>query len=296
MQMSKQVGRVSYEPSALPGGESPREDPRRGYRSFPDHIEGDKLRTRPESFADHYSQARQFYLSQTDIEQTHIVKALTFELSKCESKAVRGRMLGQLANIDVGLTQRVADGLAWRDPIRPAATSKRTRTDLPTSPTLSIVKKGPPPFETRVVGVMVTDGADATALRALRSAVKAAGGDVKIVAPKVGGVTASDGSIVEADYQLAGGPSVLFDAVALVISPAGAAMLANEAPAVGWVQDAFSHVKVIGFVDAAMPLMTKAGIKPDAGVVAIGGGAQDFIAAAKRGRVWGREAVVRRFA
>ena len=296
MQMSKEPGRVSYEPSGLPGGETPREDPRRGFRTFPERVEGDKLRTRPESFADHYSQARQFYISQADIEQTHIVKALTFELSKCDNKGVRARMLGQLSNIDAVLTQRVADGLAWRDPIKAAPSSKRTRTDLPSASTLSIVKKGPPPFETRVVGVMVSDGTDAGALRALRSAVKAAGADLKIVAPKIGGVTLSDGAVVEADYQLAGGPSVLFDSVAVLVSAPGAAMLVDEAPAVAWVQDAFSHCKVIGFVASANPLLAKAGVKPDAGIVAINGDAGPLIAAARKGRIWSREPSVRKTA
>jgi catalase len=44
-------------------------------------------------------------------------------------------------------------------------------------------------------------------------AVTAAGANLKIVAPKIGGAVASDGTIIEADFQLAGGSSVLFDAV-----------------------------------------------------------------------------------
>ena len=47
---------------ATPRG--PREDPERGFRSFPAEEAGRKRRLRPESFADHYSQARQFFLSQ----------------------------------------------------------------------------------------------------------------------------------------------------------------------------------------------------------------------------------------
>ncbi len=295
MQMSKQVGRVSYEPSALPGGEAPREDAKRGFRSFAEHEEGDKLRVRSPTFADHYSQARQFFLSQTPIEQTHIVKALTFELSKVEAEAVRGRVLGQLVNIDSGLAQRVADGLAWRDPIRPASNTKRTRTDLAASPTLSILRKAKSTFETRVVGIMVSDGADAGTLNGLRSAVASAGGVVKIVAPKIGGVMVSDGSVVKADYQLAGGPSVLFDAVAVVITPQAAALLSSEAPAVGWVQDAFSHLKVIGFSPGASALIQQAGVKSDAGVVPLSNPVA-FVAAASRGRIWDREPTVRQFA
>lgn len=44
--------------------------------------EGDKLRIRGELFADHYSQARLFWKSQTPSEQAHIASSFVFELSK----------------------------------------------------------------------------------------------------------------------------------------------------------------------------------------------------------------------
>ena len=42
----------------------------------------------PNLFADHYSQARQFYKSQTPLEQNHLANALVFELSKVETPAI----------------------------------------------------------------------------------------------------------------------------------------------------------------------------------------------------------------
>src|SRR5476649_2827171 len=88
-------GRVSYEPNSLdPSG--PREDPAHGFRSFApqpgDSETGEKLRIRPDSFADHYSQARQFYRSMTAPEQRHIQNAFSFEFSKVESPVIRQRM------------------------------------------------------------------------------------------------------------------------------------------------------------------------------------------------------------
>ena len=81
-------GRVSYEPNSLdPSG--PRENPERGFRTFAaqegEGETGQKLRVRPESFADHYSQARQFYRSMSAPEQRHIQSAFAFELSKVEA-------------------------------------------------------------------------------------------------------------------------------------------------------------------------------------------------------------------
>ncbi len=253
------------------------------------------MRARAASFSDHYSQARQFFLSQTKPEQDHVIAALTFELSKVETKAVRSRMLGQLANIDGRVAQRVADGLGSREPIRPAPTNKAARTNLPPSPALSILAKAKPTLEGRMIGCLIADGADAGVINALRSAAGRAGAQFKIVAPKVEGAPSSTGTLIAADYQLGGGPSVLFDAVAVVAGAAGAAALMKEAAAVAFVHDAFAHLKVIGYSSDCAGLLQQAGAKPtDAGVVAVdAGGAARLVDAAKAGRIWTREPQVR---
>ena len=110
MQFQVPVGRVSHSPSSLEANTA-REDFQLGFTSTKESVEGDKLRVRPELFADHFSQARQFFFSQTEPEQNHIVAAFIFELSKIETIAVRERMVGQLANVDMGVARRVANGL-----------------------------------------------------------------------------------------------------------------------------------------------------------------------------------------
>jgi catalase len=97
---------------------------------------------------------------------------------------------------------------------------------------------------------------------------------------------------MEADFQLAGGPSVLFDAVAVVLSDEGCAQLLKEAAAVQFVMDAFGHLKAIGHTPAAQPLLDKAGVEPDDGVSDLG---KAFIKAAAT-RVWAREPKVRTLA
>jgi hypothetical protein len=93
MAMMNPAGLVNCEPNSWdPPG--PREDSAAGFRTYPDgqgDEAGPKRRLRPESFADHYSQARQFFSSQTDVEQRHIIDAFTFELSKCGGSASRAR-------------------------------------------------------------------------------------------------------------------------------------------------------------------------------------------------------------
>ncbi len=194
MQMFKQKGRVSYSPSSLEM-DTPREDPKHGFTSFPAPEQGDKMRVRPESFADHFSQALQFFNSQTKTEQNHIISAFIFELSKVDTKAIRERMLGQLANVDETIAQRVADGLGVVGPIKKIATTVPARTDLAPSAALSVLKKMKPGLETKVIGCLVADGTDAAEVMALSKAAAKAGAKVQIVAPKIGGAVTADGQV-----------------------------------------------------------------------------------------------------
>ena len=131
-------------------------------------------------------------------------------------------------------------------------------------------------------------------MEAIRKAALKAGATVKIVAPKVGGAKASDGSMLAADGQLAGTPSVMFDAVAVVLSTAGAQALFDEAAAIDFVRDAFGHLKAIALDEGGQALFDKAGCAADAGVVEASDTAA-FIAAGKT-RQWDRERSVRTLA
>jgi len=294
MQTMVHPERVTYTPSLLdPTG--PRENPAKGFKSYPAPVEGPKVRERSATFADHYSQARLFFESQTEPEQNHIVAALVFELSKVEAPIVRAAMLGHLVNVRQDLGERVANGLGHDEPITPAATTVQARTDLAPSPKLSILKTATPTLEGRMIGCLVTDGADAKLVAAIDKAATAMKAVIKIVAPKLGGVTLSDGSKIAADHQLAGGPSVLFDTVVLALSEGGTTALLGEAAAITWVHDAFAHLKVIGHTKAAQPLLDAAGVVPDAGVVTLAKAteASSYIDTAANGRIWNREASVR---
>lgn len=292
MQTRVHPQRVTYTPSLIdPSG--PRESHDEGFRSFPTPIDGTKVRQRPESFADHYSQARQFFLSQTVPEQDHLVAALVFELSKVETDIVRSTMLGHLATIEAELGDRVAAGLGHRGEIDAATPAVPVRDDLEIAPSLSMLARGVPPLKGRRIGLLATDGANADAVAALFSVVADVDAQVMVVCPTIGGVTLDDGSLLMADFQLAGGPSVLFDAVVVLASAAGAVALAGEAAAIAWVQDAYAHLKVIGYNPPAADLLAIANVKDDVGVVQMASDADMFIAAASNGRVWEREAAVR---
>ncbi|MBC8035794.1 MAG: catalase [Rhizobiales bacterium] len=295
MAMRNPVGRANYQPNSW--GEGPRESPERGFRSFAEAEEGPKVRLRAESFADHYSQARQFVISQTPPEQNHIAGALVFELSKVKTPVIRERMVAHLMNIDKDLALKVGHGLGLRDMPKPADAAVPTRQDLDPSPALSIIKRGPKRFEGRKLGILVTDGSDAGMVKALKAAVKKAGATCEIIAPRVGGAKADDGSWIEADQVIEGGPSVLYDAVALL--PAKDAMIAllQKPAARDFVADAFAHCKFIGYADAAKPLLEKAGIANslDEGVIALNAtkDVAGFIGSLGKLRIWEREPEVK---
>jgi catalase len=293
MALRNPKGRVNYEPNSWgPEVGGPREDPVRGMQSFAEAAEGPKARLRPESFADHYSQARLFYISQLPIEQKHLADALVFELSKCERPDIRVRMVSHLLNIDEGLAAKVADGLGESLP-PPAKAARPTRKDLPPSPALSIVANGPQSLAGRKLGILVTDGTDAAMFAAVTEAATAGGAIYEVVAPKIGGVTLSDGQALAARHKIDGGPSVLFDAVAVIPSADGSQLLAKDAPALDFVGDAFAHCKFIGFTDGAMALLAAAGIadKLDEGCIKLTAPADaaDFIGSCAPLRVWERE-------
>ena len=291
MQMASQKGRVSYSPSSLEA-DTPRTDPKRGFTSFPEKMEGDKMRVRAESFGDHYSQARMFFESQTEPEQNHIVSAFIFELSKVETLAVRKRVVSQLKNVDPKIAERVAKGLGLEGELPTFPAHVPVKTGLQASPALSILAKAKPTLKGRKVGVLTADGTDGALVEQMRAAAKRHGADFAVVAPKAGGFKAADGTMVPGDFQLAGGPSVLFDTVFVALSAEGAAMLSKEAAAKAWVSDAYAHLKVMGATADSQKLLDKCGVEPDAGVL-VGTDVEAYLKAAAKGRVFDREPEVR---
>ncbi len=295
MQTKVPKGRANYEPNSLSvvgedGG--PRELPN-GFVTTTNPTgadeQGEKLRMRAELFGDHYSQARLFWVSATDNEKAHIASAFTFELSKVGLAHVQERSVANLRNVNEELAKRVADGLGIDLPA--ANPAFREPVDMKPSDALSIQKSMKETLEGRQVGILIADGSDGAEIDAVVKAVEGAGGKAVLVAPKVGGAKLADGSKKKAHGQLAGSPSQIFDAVAVVLSEDGCKTLLKEGAAVQWVMDAFGHLKAVAANAASKPLLDKAGVEPDAGVVDLG-----KIATAGTKRYWDREPNVRTLA
>ena len=297
MQTEVPVGRANYEPNSLDrAGETagPREHPTAGFTSFRGRAEedeqGDKLRIRPESFADHYSQAKMFYNSQTVNEQAHIASALVFELSKVTVPHIPVQVVSNFRNVSEDLAKRVAAGLGI--PLPAKAPSAAPVQEFAPSDALSIQKNMLETLKGRCVGILIADGSDGKIIDTLKRDLKKAGATFKIVAPRINGIVLQDKTVIKADGQLAGTPSQLFDAVAIILSESGTNMLLKEGAAVQFVMDAFGHLKAIGHTAQSQPLLDKANVQADAGVVTIG---KQFIAAAAK-RFFEREPEVRNLA
>jgi catalase len=290
MQHRVPSGRVAYEPSSLDPA-SPRASLATGLHSFAAPAnDGGKGRVRPESFADHYSQARQFYLSQTEVERFHMASALVFELSKVQTEAIRLRMLSHLLLIDELLAHSVAEGLGVGTLPAPAVAAVAPG-DAPESPPLSLVANMKATLQGRCVGLLIDEGSDAGMVAQLRSACEQAGATVKIVARRVGSITLSDATQVRVDGQLAGTPSVVFDAVAVVVSKSGAASLLKLAAAQEFLRDAYGHLKAMAGCPAGRALFEALDLAADEGIVEAGDPAA-FVKAATT-RYWSRELALR---
>jgi catalase len=297
MAMMNPQGRVNYEPNSWdPPG--PREDPGAGFRTYPDgrgDQAGPKRRLRSESFADHYSQARQFFISQNEVEQRHIIDAFVFELSKCDKEAIRTRMVAGLRNVDDDLARSVAEGLGLAELPSAISPAREPIRDLPPSPALSILANGPDSFAGRKIGILITDGVDAAKLDEVKSAAEQAQVNVELIAPAVGGVNDNDRTHAPADQKIDGGPSVLYDAVILLASKHGGIALAAQPVVRDFMADAYAHCKFIGYTGDASPLFETAGLTSlmDDGFVSLDEhSAADFISRCAELRFWPRQASI----
>ena len=215
-----------------------------------------------------------------------------------ERPDIRARMVANLRNVDEGLASAVGDGLGLDELPAPSTPARQPIADLAASPALSILGNPPATFEGRKLGILVTDGTDARLLAALTAAAEAEGATVELIAPKIGGIVATDKTRHAVHQKIDGGPSVLYDAVAVIPSARGAAVLASNAAAKDFVNDAHAHCKFVGYSPSAMALFDAAGLADliDVGYVRLDAKkttATRFIKACRVLRYWERESTVK---
>lgn len=266
-------GRVAYEPNSLAGG-CPFQAGSSGFVSFPatnsenngthQQVSEDKVRGKPEKFAEHYAQATLFFHSQTAVEQQHIIDAFRFELSKVGVAAIRQRMLSSLVNVSEQLAEAVAAGLGMVLPEpMPKAIAEPQAPEVTVSPALSLkALPGECGIRSRQIAVLVEDGVQQASLATLYAALTDAGAVVHFVGPRVGIFTGLSGEKIAADKSMENSPSVLFDALILPDGSAAVQALANNIDSMAFIKDVFRHGKAILAFGTGQELLDMAGIEP----------------------------------
>jgi catalase len=278
MRQTVNRGQTSYEPNSLRGG-CPFQagTDMSGFASFAERIDAKKIRERSPSFHDHFSQARLFFQSQTETERNHIINALRFELGKVETVPIRERMLVLLAQVDKGLANAVADGLGAAIPAKlekpmnmsvpgdvdPKKVQPKRAVEMEPSPALRMIDNPNFPnntIATRKIAFLVADGFDDAGLLDMKQALMTAGAVVVTVAPRLGVLTGSNGTVLKADFSFLTGSSVLFDAFYIPDGETSVNALKSDPEVTNFLREAYKHCKTIAASGAGVELLASAGI------------------------------------
>ncbi|CAN5438670.1 catalase HPII [soil metagenome] len=299
--------KTSYQPNTISNGcpfQAKAADG--GFTSYQERIDAKKIRERSRSFFDHFSQATLFFNSQSDPEKNHIINALTFELGKLESDAIRERMLGILTQVDKTLAASVADGLGIPVPKKPLypinhgvpadAIQKnyepvKVQQSLEQSGALSMANTIKNTIQSRCVAILAANGVDENSLNNMKNALEAKGAKTKIIAPKLGTIKGVGGKEIKVDMSFMNTASVLFDAVYIPAGAKSSATLIAEADAIHFVSEAYKHCKAIAANGDGVALLNKSindNKNADAGII-VDKPEQEFIKAIAKHRFWENE-------
>jgi catalase len=268
-------GRVAYEPNSLGGG-CPFQAGTAGFMTFPQPVREDKVRGKPEKFADHYTQATLFWNSQTDVEKSHIVRAFRFELTKVQTGAVRERVVAMLANVADELAEAVAEGLGIPVPTPlPRVLNKVPKPEVNESSALSMfARPGDGTITARRIAILVENGIEGAPLRAMHEGLISHGSVPRYVGARLGPVQTIEGDEIEVEVTLETAPSVLWDAAILPGGEEAVAELSVSGQALEFIKDQYRHCKPILALGAAndlleavsIPTLTPSG-EPDPGLL-----------------------------
>jgi catalase len=276
-----------------------------GYQSHAQKIDAQKVRARSQSFADHFSQARLFFNSQSPEEQDHMINALSFELSKVKDVAVRRRQLAILNQIDARLAKSVGDNLGLTPPSEldelTLKFARQNHSEYPVAPAKLEVEKskalsmkvdpGEASIATRKVAFLIDKGVRKASIDKMEQALKKEGAKAVLIAGNVGEIKTQEGETLMVQHSYLTEASVCYDAF---YTPEGASVeaLKHNPDYIQFLNEGFLHCKAIAFANGAESLMKQTFLKKDKGVIFESEDqlTEDFIHAMKGHRVWEREA------
>jgi catalase len=256
-------GQVNYWPNRF-GTVAPATQSEGAYIEYPEKIAGIKARTQSKKFREHFNQAQLFYNSLSEIEKQHTAAALSFELDHCEDPVVYERMTQRLAEIDLGLAQKVAELVGGPIPQEQKRVNHGKKAQglsqleyMPEKPTIA----------TRRVAIIIADGYDPVAYTGVKTALKAAQALPFTIAPRrtpifAAGEDKSSSKGVTPDHHLEGMRSTMFDSIFVPGGEQSIATLKKNGRALHWVREAFGHLKAIGATGEAVSFVKDACLLP----------------------------------
>jgi catalase len=265
------TGQAAYHKNSISGG-CPALSGDASFSHYQERVDGNKIRKRSESFADHYSQATLFWNSMADWEKEHIVAAFRFELGKVVHRHIREGVVANLNHVDHELAVKVAEGIGITPPEK-AATANHGRR----SPALSQDNAPQGTIATRKVAILAAEGVDGAQLGAIADALTERGAICEVLAATDGTLRSENGSPVPVTRALTTVGSVLYDAVLVPGGPRSVQALTGDGEAIHFLTEAYKHGKAIGAAPAAAPLLDVARVPADApGVVTSEAGSGEF--------------------
>nr|WP_107951390.1 catalase [Lysinibacillus parviboronicapiens] len=230
------VGQVSYHKNSL-ANNTPRPVPveEGGYAHYEEKVDGHKVRARSDSFKDHFSQARLFWLSMTDIEKKHIIDAFSFEVGKVKNKTIRRQVVDMFAHVSHTLATNLAENVGLALPQKVEVPNIQQ-----TSPAVSQELNSVDSVKTRKVAILVSENSAHNLDEILTSLTKEHI-IVELISTKQGMYQHH-----EINQTFATATSVLYDGV-YVTTPFADANDQNKA--LHFIQEAFDHSKTIGYTE-----------------------------------------------
>ncbi|MBM7667001.1 catalase [Solibacillus kalamii] len=238
-----------------------------GYAHYQEKIEGRKVRARSLSFEDHYSQARQFWLSQTDVEKQHIINAFSFELGKVETIEIRKATVDMFARVDRAMAEQIAQNIG----VTPPDESIQQVADQQPSDAVSILKNQVPYLKTKKVGIIVDTNSN---LEELVTPLEKEGVVVELISDKQGRIGQR-----EIDHTLETASPVLYDG--LIVAATFEGVVPNRKVQT-FADEIFNHYKALGYVSV------ESMDKDYANAPGVVTGVTEFVEALKNGRHFDR--------
>jgi catalase len=256
MQMEIKTSRVNYSPNSLGDNRpAPVSEAEGGFVSFPERVEGHKVRERSPSFSDHFSQATLFWNSLSEVEKEHLVEAAHFELGKVKEMQIKERMLDRFNHVDHELAKRIAEGLGMPAPAEAATQNHGQKSPALSQENTAKTVKG------RKVAILAANGVDGSQLMALKQALSAMDVDAEIVSKFGGMISSKDGQEIEVTHTFLTSASVLFDAIYVPGGAQSIDALKMDPEVLNFINEAFRHYKPIAASGEGIDMLMQSGLK-----------------------------------